>query len=869
MPPWRRRPDADFAAEIEAHLALEADAIAREGVPAEEASALARKTFGNVAATQERFYDSQRAAWLDRIKHDLVGAVRQFRRFPAFTAVATLTLALGIGLSAAVFSVANAVLIRRLPVTDQNRLVLLSGESVDGKSSKIPLTLDGVRALQRRSRSIESSAFYSFRGAVPAPIRFGDTSFPIRLGLVSGNMFNVLGSVAEAGRALRPDDDVSGAAPVVVLSHRAWQRDFNGDKAIVGKSVTMIYTNRSYTIVGVMPLGLDLPRGTDIWAPLVAYGSAGGFLDALAGELNVLVRLKRNASASQVRAELTDFLAEADFPGSRRGARGAAELLSTALAGELRPALELVSVIASLFLVITCVNVANLLLVRALSRERELMLRSALGADRGRLMSQLLAESCVLSIMGGIAGVALASFAIRVFVLVSPANAPRLDEIHMDSATLVIAILLTSVATLMFGLGPALLTSRSVDHGSPPTASRHTHGRQSRTVAEVLVIAQIALAVTTLASAAVVTRSLMKLERIDLSFDPHHLTVASLAMSADRIPDAHAPREALDGLVENIGALPGVRAVTPVATIPFVGDGGGIDNRMSVVGQSSEERVLNPIEDLEVAAPNYFSTLGIPLLRGRAFSSQDRSGSPRVIIVSRAVAEHFWPGVDPIGKRLSDSHDDFTIVGEVPDTRYRDIQSARPTVYFPIDQWQGVPLMVLIRTDSSIADMSSVLRRTIANAKLGVTLISATSVATLLDSPRAQPRLNAMVFMFFAIAAILLATIGLYAIVSVMVRQRTREFGIRLALGATPKLVGRAVLVRGVRLGLIGTAIGIVGAISASRLVSALLFDVSAVDAVSLSVVAALMVTTTAIASLIPARLGMRVSPVAALRREN
>ena len=484
-------------------------------------------------------------------------------------------------------------------------------------------------------------------------------------------------------------------------------------------------------------------------------------------------------------------------------------------------------------------------------------------------MSQLLAESCVLSIMGGFAGVALAGFAIRVFVLVSPANAPRLDEIHMDAATLVVAILLTSIATLMFGLGPALLASRSVDHGSPPTASRHTHGRQSRAVAEVLVIAQIALAVTTLASAAVVTRSLMKLERLDLSFDPHHLTVASLAMSADRIPDANAPREALDGLVENIGALPGVRAVTPVATIPFVGDGGGIDNRMSVPGQSSEEQVLNPIEDLEVAAPNYFSTLGIPLLRGRAFSSQDRNGSPRVIIISRAVAHRFWPGVDPIGKRLSDSHDEFTIVGEVPDTRYRDIQRARPTVYFPIDQWQDVPLMVLIRTDSSIADMSSTLRRTIADAKLGVTLISATSVASLLDSPRAQPRLNAIVFMFFAIAAILLATIGLYAIVSVMVRQRTREFGIRLALGATPKLVGRAVLVRGVRLGLIGTAIGIVGAIAASRLVSALLFDVSAVDAVSLLIVAALMVTTTAIASLIPSRLSMRVSPVAALRREN
>jgi putative ABC transport system permease protein len=669
VPPWRRRPDADFAAEIEAHLALEVDALAREGVSIEDASAHARKTFGNIATSQERFYDSQRSAWLERIRHDFLGAVRQLRRSPAFTAVATLTLALGIGLSAAVFSVANAVLIRRLPVMDQNRLVLLSGESVDGKNSKIPLTLDGVHALQRRSRSIESSAFYSFRGAVPAPIRFGDMAFPIQLGLVSGNIFNVLGSTAEIGRSVRADDDVAGAAPVVVLSHRAWLRDFNGDRGIVGKSVTMVYTNRSYRIVGVMPLGLDLPRGTGMWAPLVAYGSAGGFLDALTGELNVLARLRQNASASQARAELTDFLTESDFPGSRHGTRGAAELLSAATAGELKPAVEFVSVIVALFLVLMCVNVANLLLVRALSRERELMLRSALGADRSRLVSQLLAESCLLSIMGGCAGVALASVVIRVFVIVSPANAPRVDEIHMDGATLVVAIVLTSIATLMFGLGPALLASRSVDHGSPPTASRHTHGRQSRMVAVVLVIAQIALAVTTLASAALVTRSLMKLERLDLSFDPHHLTVASLAMSADRSPDAHAPREALDALVANIGALPGVQAVTPVATIPFVGDGGGIDSRMSIAGQSSDERALNPVEDLEVAAPNYFTTLGIPLLRGRAFGAEDRSGSPRVIIVSRSVAHRFWPGMDPIGKRLSDSHDEFTIVGEVSDTR--------------------------------------------------------------------------------------------------------------------------------------------------------------------------------------------------------
>jgi putative ABC transport system permease protein len=865
----RRRSDADFAEEIRAHLALEADALAREGVREPDLAATARRSVGNLTAMQERFYESRRSRWIERIRQDFLGAVRQLRRSPGFALTAILTLALGIGLSTSVFAVANAVLIRRLPVAAQNRLILLWGESQDGKRSKIPLTLEMVHALQRQSRSLESAAFFAFRGAVPAPIRAGDRVLPIQLGLVSGGFFEVLGSKAEIGRELRPEDDVEGAAPVVVLSYRAWKRDFGGDPAIVGKSVSMIYTNRSYTIVGVMPIGLEYPSETDIWAPLVAYGAAGGFLDVLSGELNVIARLHRDASSAQARAELTALFAESDSHALGRGVRGAVQSLPDTVLGNLKPAILLVSLVAALLLFITCVNVANLLFVRALSRSREFALRSAIGANRGRLVSQLLAESCLLSVAGGLAGVGLAMITLTAFVIAAPNNVPRINEIHLDGAAIIGAILITSAAMLMSGVGPALFASGSFDHGALPSSSRHTGGRRLGRLAEGLVVAQITLAAIILVTAGLVTRSLMKLESLDLSFDPRQAVVTMLAMSPDRLSDAAKQRSALDLVVARVRAIPGVKAVAPVMAMPFIGDGGGVDGRMSVAGQGTEERTHNPIEDLEVASPDFFATLRIPLLRGRWFAVGDRKGAPPVIVISSSVANHFWPGSDPIGKQLVDGPDEFTVVGVVPDTRYRDAQIARPAVYFPIEQWPDVPTTLFVRVDDSHHSIAAELRRAIAGANDGVAVVKTSSLEDLLATPRAQPRLNTIVLVLFAFASIILAAIGLYAIVATRVRQRTQEFGIRMALGATPRLLGKSVVFRALVLAVVGTTIGVAGALSVGRLISALLFGVDPADWVTLLVVASMILGVAAIASWIPARLTIRVNPVVALRREN
>lgn len=802
------------------------------------------------------------------IAHQIRIAIRGLKRAPGFALTVTLTLALGIGLSAAVFTVADALLLRRLPVVDQNQLTLLQGETRDGHDSRIPLALNDVRDFERGSRSLGGVAFFAFRGAVPAPIQADNVVYPIQLGLVSGNFFDVLGITPVIGRALRPDDDVPGAAPVVVLSYRAWQQRFGGDSTIVGRSISMIYTGRSYRIVGVMPRGLEYPRGTEVWAPLIAYGSAGGFLDVLSGELNVLGRLRPNASVSQAAAELTSYFGRPESPASKRSVRGVALSFADDVLGDSKAAIFLVVIAAALLLFITCVNVANLLLVRALGRVDEFQMRSVLGANRGRIVAQLLSESGVLAFAGGLVGIALAGAAVKAFVALAPSGVPRIDEIGVNGATVLSAVLITTVAMMLSGLVPALITSRTEGQGASRSGARHTGGRRVRAVAEILVVAQIALAAITLTSAALVTRSFVRLQQVNLAFESQQLLVVSLAMRPDQLSNAQKQRAALDILLSDARALPGVRAVTPVAAVPFVGEGGGVDGRLSTPGQSTEERAANPIVDMEIAAPNYFSMLGIPMLRGRPFADEDRESSTPVVIISSSVASYFWPRGDPIGQQLADPPDRYTVVGVVPDTRYREIRTVRPTVYFPLRQWPDVPSTLLVRTAGSPADEAPSVRRTVADAHLGMTVVSTSSLQSLLEAPRAQPRLNTVVFALFAVAAVLLAALGLFAIIATMVRQRTHELGIRMALGATSGQVRKAVMLRGLSLAAAGTIIGIAGALATSRLLSALLFEISPTDVPTLLIVALLMLTVAAIASFFPARVGMRVDPVIALRGE-
>ena len=790
-------------------------------------------------------------------------ALRGLRRTPGFVAVAIVTLGLGIGLATAVFTVAETLLLRRLPVQDQDRLLVLWGEARD-QAFTYPLGLDDALEFARRPRSLEQIAFFSYYGAAPKPIHDGDQIRNLSRALVSGTFFEVLGTRPLLGRALQAADDVQGAAPVMVLSYRAWQQRFGGDAQVLGRRVLTYDDGVAYTIVGVMPQGLDFPRGTDFWAPVVPSTAPK--------ELYLIGRLAPGATGTSAMDELTTFFRRAEASPWQRGLRGAGQPLPRLILGDTRPALIVFAAAAGLLLLITCINVANLLLVRGLGRVREIAVRSALGAGRLQVIGQLLTENALLAIAGGGLGIAVAYVAIRLFVAVAPAGVPRLDEIALNTTALAGALGITGIAMLVFGLAPAIIASRVQIDQALRSDARQSASRRSRLGVDALVAGQVALALIVLSAAGLIARSLIKLERAELSFEPSRLLIGELTLRYDAYDDPTKQRAMLERLVSRLQPIPGVRAVSPVVAVPFSG-AGGWDGKPAAEGQSAEEAAANPMLNMEVVAPAYFETFGIPVIRGRRFTDQDREGGPAVVMVSQSAARHYWPGEDPVGKRLTMGPDlewTGTVVGVVPDTRYRDLRNARPSIYFPLRQsfFPYVPMTLAIRTNGPPAELVAAIRRAIGESEPGVALASAAPFETFLAGPLAQPRLNALLLALFAAAAVTLAAVGLFGAVAAMVRQRTRELGVRMALGATTGDLRRMVLRRGLTITTLGSALGLLGALLANRLLSAMLYEVAPTDVATFTAVTGLLLGVATLAILIPARAITRIDPVIVLRAE-
>jgi predicted permease len=798
--------------------------------------------------------------------------LRGLRRTPGFTVTAILTLALGIGLAIAVFTVAEAFLLRPLPVRDQARVVVLWGATPDGRFDNFPLLLDDAREFARQVRSLEAVEFFAYGAPWSAAIRDGGSVYRVRWAPVSGGYFQLLGTAPALGRTLRPEDDVTGAAPVAVLSHGAWQRYFGGDPRVIGRRLVMHESGTAHTVVGVMPRGLDYPRGTEMWAPVIPNSGPLGDHPVYA-ELNIIGRLRRGTTPADARAELSAYFARPGAPALVRDVRGVAHPLTSAILGDVRPAVLAFSAAAGLLLLITCINVANLLFARGLTRVREVAVRSALGAARRHIVGQLVTESALLAIGGGILGMALALFAVDVFVAFAPTGTPRLDEIALNGTSIAGALAITAIVTLLFALAPAIIASRVQLQDALRSGSRQSGAsRGFRRGTEALVVGQVALALLVLSAAGVIARSLTKLERVDLVLEPSRLLIAELAVPSAKFGDAQKHIALLDRLVPRLEAIPGVGGVTPVLTAPFV-SAGGVFGQLRAEGQTAEDAVSNPKLIFDVVTPSYFSAFGIPVRRGRAFSDQDREGSLAVVVVSESVARHYWPGEDPIGKRLmarSQGDSAATVVGVVPETRYRDLRDARPTVYFPLRQseFPVAPMTLAVRATGRSSDLVPTIRRVIRETEPGVEVVSAAPFATFLEKPLAQPRLNALLLGIFAITAVVLAAVGLFGVMAAMVRQRSRELGVRMALGATSARVERLVLGRGMALAVIGVSIGLLGALAANRVLAAMLFEVSPTDALTLALAAITLLVAAALTSMIPARLSTRIEPAISLQAE-
>ncbi|HET7373791.1 MAG TPA: ABC transporter permease [Gemmatimonadaceae bacterium] len=806
---------------------------------------------------------------LDDLTRDIAFALRSLRRAPGFTVAAVLILGLGIGMSTAMFTVYRAVVVDRLPVLDQDGLIVLHPLDRGGAHLDVPIRY--LEQIRRNSRTLRAVAGVYHLGAIQAPLLDGDKPIDLVAAYTTANLFDVLGSRAALGRLLRPSDAAAGAPKVMVISYRAWRRRFNEDSLIVGRTLIEPYDQSRVTIVGVAAPGFEYPAGADGWRPVPPDFTQ---------QVDIVGRLAPGARSETARSELYALTQRVnpfadDANGSFRPAIAGADArgFTAEVLGNARPALLILTAAVGLLLLIACVNVGNLILVRAAGRTREVAVRRAIGATYGDLARQLLVENAILGIAGGVVGFLCAAWLLALLLHFAPPQLPRVDVVGVSGAPLGAAAAITLLAVLLFGLLPSMSAAR-VD----PNTSLRSDARAGseavarRRVRRWLVSSQVALALVMIAGAGLLARSLARLQEIDLGYEPEDLSLLSITASKSVFPTEARAREVLEELMQRLRGVPGVVALTPVESPPFRGQSFFI-TKVARAEQSVAEGQSNPYVPFEVGGPDYFRTFRIPIVRGRGFLDGDRQGTEPVVVVSEELARRLWPGQDAVGKQLRYVYDTtgklVTVVGVAHDTRFRALREAAPVIYQPWRQqeflaWWG---LLAVRTNGGGSALPSI-RRAVHDYNPDMFLLHADTMDQLIDGPLAQPRLSTLLLSAFGVVSLMLAAIGLYAVMSSAVRQQTREIGIRVALGATPGRVRRLVLGDAAMVLGAGALAGLAGSLVSTRLLASQLFGISPTDPASLAGACVLLIGVGLGAAYVPARWATKIDPARALREE-
>jgi predicted permease len=820
---------------------------------------------------------------LDGLRRDLRDAIRSLGRTPTFTITAILILGLGIGMATAMFTVFEQVVVQRLPVQDQDQLIELSGVAAGARD--LPLSGDQYKTFSRQQRTLQSVAGFAHWGAAVNAVMDGDRLLSLHHAEVTANFFQVLGTAPYLGRLFVASDEteygpthVRGDALVAVISYDTWQRQFGGDPGVIGRRMRMPEVKWNPVIVGVAPPGLDYPRGVQIWTP-----------NPYPGGMELVARLAAGTNLAAARADLIALGRNDQTYMKFVDAR--AEPLTAMVLGSARAALMTLTIAVGLLLLLGCVNVGNLLLVRAAGRARELAVRRALGATNRDIARKVGTESGVLGLAGGLSGLALSQVLLVVIVRTAPAGLPRLDMIRVAPFPILIAALVSFAAVVLFGLAPSVVAARA--DAFPEFRSDRRSGTESRGQRRFrrgLVASQMALALVLLAGAGLLARSFAHLSGLDLGYSTAHLASIRVTMPWDRwmarcggMPPADDTaavargavcRDSLtfqfhDDLTRALHSLPGIEKVSSTSGPQFLGSS-VYATKLRAEGQTDVEAAANPWVGFDYVGPEYFDALGLSLLEGRAFTDADRRDAPYVAIVSEGVARYLWPGKDPIGKRVRMPNGVpqlLTVVGVVHDIHLRVHRTASPMIFCPYQQDGMAQGSFLVRTRGvlpSRAAIRSVLHATDASSEL----VDAASMDDVIAPQLAQPRLNAWLLAVFALAAMGLSAIGLYGTMASVVSQQTREFGVRMALGATAEQVRRMILRQALAIAGIGAACGLAGALAGSRLLSSLLFEVSPTDPVTLVGVSLLLLGVALVAAYLPARRATKIDPAVALRAE-
>ncbi|MGQ0640991.1 MAG: ADOP family duplicated permease [Gemmatimonadaceae bacterium] len=795
---------------------------------------------------------------------DLRDAYRSLRGSPRFTLLCVAVLGLGIGLSTAMFAAVNATLLRRLPVAEQDRIIVAWGENRERNFTHLPFRIRQAREFAEQSRTLAAVAFVDYNPAWPFTFRDGERVYSLKRALVSGSFFKTLGVHLVLGQAFDEADDRVGPAPVAVISDAVWQQQFGGERSVIGRRLTLHATGATYTVVGVAPSGLEYPRGTDIWLPILpatTYAPA----DTSSAIVDVVGRLRPEATRDAAEADVTAFFRSPMQPEVLRQSAGVARTFTDIVVGDVRSPLTVLSVAVALLLLVACVNVAGLLLMRGVRRGREIAVRTAVGATSGRIVRQQMLEGLILGALGAVIGVAVANGALGTLRAAAPPELVRVDEIRVDGAALVAATLIALATAVAFAVGPALIAARTdTAQLLRAGACSLSAGRRGALTREWLVAAQVTAAVVVLSATALVGRSLRELQRVELGFDKSDVVILDLAWDFTRVTSADRSLATYDALLPRLEAIPGVAAASAILLTPFSGTGGW-DVLFLATDRSATEQTSNPWLNMEVVSPSYFDVFRIPLRRGRYLTDIDRSGAPGAVVLSEGAARALWPNGDALGKQLMLARADsarWTVVGIVADTRYRDYRRARETIYFAHHQtpFPLVATMLAVRSAGiGMSDLVPQIRSVIRETDPTVLLAEAVTLDAHLDKPLAQPRFNTLLLGGFSLSALLIVLVGIYAALAFAVRMRAREFAIRTAVGASPSAV-RALVFR-TAFAMIGAGIvaGLLVTLAVTRALQPMLFLVSIYDPRSIATGIVVLLLAAFCASYPPARAATRV----------
>jgi predicted permease len=864
----RERVTGDIHDELRHHVDLAEAEHLKRGLTPEQARAAAMRQVGNLPLLQDQGYDVRGGGVIEATVRDARFALRLMLRQPGFTIVALLTIALGIGATSTIFGVANGVLLKPLPYPDADRLAMVWMDN-----TRLPLREDWhsfptIEDYRASNRTFDAIAVFNNRslnltGAGDAQRVMGATA--------SANLFPVLGVQPHRGRVFTDKEDQPQQDGVVVLSHGLWTRAFAADEKVIGR--TIVLSGRSREVIGVMPPGFAFPAPTtEFWVPIAPGEQLRNSRGSL--WLQSIGRMKPGVTVAQAQADLgainTDI--QRRFPGTAgQGVYVAG--YHDGMVARTRPAIIALLGAVGFLLLIACVNVANLLLSRAAVREREIALRTAIGAGRFRLIRQLLTESALLAIAGGVVGVGLAWLGLRTLVAVAPPELPRLGDITLDLRVIGFTFATALVTGLIFGLVPALQISRSGLSQTLKDGGRAASSGVGRAVRRTLVVVQVALALVLLTSAGLMVQSFLRLQRVDIGFDPSRLLTLEVTLAGQAYAQPAASADFFTRTIERVRALPGVDGASLVTDL-FLS---ATPNSAGI--QIDGRPLFTPAEIVEVpfdsVASGYFSTMGIPMREGRDFNTGDTADALAVAVINETMAKRFWPGESPLGRRFTfgsptDTNPGWlTIVGVVGDTRRVGYDAPiRPETYLPMAQQSSRRMLIVVRSTQDPVALATSIRGVVASIDPAQPVHHVATVEQLLGQLTAERRLNTLLFALFAIVAALLAAAGIYGVIAYSVEQRTRELGVRLALGARPREVFGLVLKEGLVLALAGVVFGVAAAVGATRVMRSLLYDTSATDPGTYAVMATSALLVALVACLVPALRATRVDPLTALRAD-